>query len=193
MPLGGLIFFQHHLGGVPLNTKMAHPGTSIPKKWGVAPQNHLFQLGSNKRLSTFMGGLIFRSCCHIVQKHAKLSKATFGYFWGIAGGGSQGTLRLRWHIQAHPVRKRWKLLLKLPFSHRRHYYMDHVWVIGFFSSLSIAKKWTAEPQNRLFHIGTSKGWNFFGWPDIFSTPPVGSCHRTLRWHIQARRFRKNEA
>ena len=45
--------------------------------------------------------------------------------------------------------------------------MDHVWVIGFFPSLSIAKKRTVEPQNRLFHIGTSKGLSVFGWPDIF--------------------------
>ena len=75
-------FFFNTCGGVPLNTKMAHPGTSIPKKWGVAPQNHLFQLGRNKRLSTFMGGLIFRSCCHIVQKHAKTIKS---HFWILLG------------------------------------------------------------------------------------------------------------
>ena len=68
---------------------------------------------------------------------------------------------------ARPVRERWKLLLKLYFSHRGHYYMDQVWVAGFFSTLSSAKKWTAEPQNRLFHIGSSKGWNVFGWPDFF--------------------------
>ena len=68
---------------------------------------------------------------------------------------------------ARPVRERWKLLLKLSFSHRGHYYMDQVWVAGFFSTLSSAKKWTAEPQNRLFHIGSSKGWNVFGWPDFF--------------------------
>jgi hypothetical protein len=45
---------------------------------------------------------------------------------------------------ARPVRERWKLLLKLSFSHRGHYYMDQVWVAGFFSTLSIAKN---EQQN----------------------------------------------
>ena len=59
------------------------------------------------------------------------------------------TRTLRWHIQAHPVRERWKLLLKLPFG----------W-LGSFPPFHCEKIWKNEqqkPQNRLFHIGTSKG------------------------------------
>ena len=47
--------------------------------------------------------------------------------------------------------------------------MDHVWMVEFFPSLSIAKKRTAEPHNRLFHIGTSKGHFWAAWfSDLFA-------------------------
>ena len=42
-------FFNTTCGELPQNTKTAHPGTSIPKKWSVAPQNHLFHIRRNKR------------------------------------------------------------------------------------------------------------------------------------------------
>ena len=44
------VFFNTTCGGLPQDTKMAHPGTSI---WSVAPQNHVFHKWHNKRLSTF--------------------------------------------------------------------------------------------------------------------------------------------
>ena len=102
-------FFNTTCGVLLRNTEMAHPGTSIPKKWSVAPQNNLFHIGRDKRLSTF-GRPGFPICLqHFAKSIQKPSKTTFGYFWGI-DGGCQGTLR--WHIQAYPAGERWKLLLK---------------------------------------------------------------------------------
>ena len=258
--LGGPCFSTQLVGGCH-GTLWWHsqviPGVSLPKKWSVTPQNHLFHKGCSQRLSTFGRPNFLFFLQHFAKTCKNNQKQLLDTFGGLPGG-CQGTLRWhiqahsvrqKWklllkrifsqeallhgprldgwifsfpfhcekrtaephnrlfhigtskghfwaawfsdlfaafcksmqqpskttlkildtfgHIQAHPVRESWKLLLKLPVSHRMHRYMDHVRVVVFFSSLSIAKKRTAEPQNRLFHIGTSKGWNVFGWPDIF--------------------------
>ena len=83
----GQIFFQRHLCGAVTDTKLAHPGTSIPKKWNVAPQNQLFHIGRSKRLSTFGPPdfpIFLQHFAKPCKNNQKQLLDTFGGLWGVA-------------------------------------------------------------------------------------------------------------
>ena len=71
-------YFWGIAGGLPGNTKMAHPGTSCPRKMKTAAKNTSFYIGSSIAWTTF-GGLGFSSSFHCGKMSRRTSKPTVSH------------------------------------------------------------------------------------------------------------------
>ena len=110
------------------------------KKQKVTVQNHLFHIGQSNGLSTFLAAWFFNFCNILTHQ-----------FWGVNREYSDG----------HPgtsCPKKMKTAVKLPFSHRKHYCMDHVWGVGFFGTFHSEKmaSRTSKPHVSYRHQKTVK-------------------------------------